>query len=153
MSHLYSVHVSKELLHRKNLITVIIWEDIFVGFFIIHLLRLLFVMDVVASEAVRIQPRLQLVLFAILLFELWWCRASPPACRLVAFTADTGESFQGTDWFTVTTDYRTALCCWVHLWTFCTSPSCSRSLCHKFKDQGKDDTFSTSNVVYVRYSS
>lgn len=62
--HLYNVQVSKELLHRKNLITVVIWED---GFLTLHVLSLLFV----HSAAVQIQPRPQLVFFALPSFRFW----------------------------------------------------------------------------------
>lgn len=47
VSHLYSIQVSKELLHRKDLITVIIWEHNSARFFIIHMLRLIFVPDAI----------------------------------------------------------------------------------------------------------
>lgn len=70
MPHLHSVQVPKELLNRKNLITVVIWEDVFAGFVTIHVLRLMFVQDAVHSAAVQIQPHPQLVFFALLSFEL-----------------------------------------------------------------------------------
>lgn len=50
--HLYSIQVSKELLHRKDLITVIIWEHNSARFFIIHMLRLIYVPDAIHYAAV-----------------------------------------------------------------------------------------------------
>lgn len=128
--HLYSIQVSKELLHRKDLITVIIWEHNSARFFIIHMLRLIFVPDAIHYAAVWILSHHQRVLFTFLSFMLWWCWAPPPARRLVAFTADAGVSLQRTSCFSVPN-------CWAALrwrvrhWTFHTSPPCSRCLWYK----------------------
>lgn len=71
MPHLYSIQVSKELLHGKNLITVIIWEHDFASFFIIHMLTLRFVPDAIHYAAVQILSCHQRILFTFLSFMLW----------------------------------------------------------------------------------
>lgn len=69
-SHLYNIHVSKELLHRKDLITVIVWEQVFTVFSKIHDLSVLLVPGVVCRAADEILLRPPLVLFAVLPFRL-----------------------------------------------------------------------------------
>lgn len=145
--HLDSVQVSKELLHGKNLVAVVVWEDGFAGVLVTHVLRLRFAVDAVPPAGVRIQPRPQLVLFAVSSLELRRCRASRAACGLVAFTHDTGGSLQGSGGLAVTADYTAALCCQVQLWTVCTSPSCSWSLCQIRTRGGSDFTHCTKKVI------
>jgi len=91
--HLYSAQVPKELLHGKNLIAVVVGEDVFDAFSAIRVLRL-----PLRSAAARLaRPRLQLVLFAL---ELRRRRAPPPAGELVALAADGREPLRGDVRFT-----------------------------------------------------
>lgn len=82
MPHLYGVQVPKELLDGKNLIAVVVREDVphvFAGFLTIHVLGLPLVAGAVPFAALRFQPRPQCVFFALLAFDLWRRRAPPPA--------------------------------------------------------------------------
>lgn len=90
---LYSAQVPKELLHGKNLIAVVVGEDVFDASSAIRVLRL-----PLRSAAARLaRPRLQLVLFAL---ELRRRRAPPPAGELVALAADGREPLRGDVRFT-----------------------------------------------------
>lgn len=93
--HLHDVHVSKEMLHRKNLITVIVGEEGPSAFLALRAHRLLFVQLVVHSTAVPV-----LVFFALSSFRLWRRGASPPARSLLALTADVRVSLLMTAGFT-----------------------------------------------------
>lgn len=69
-TNLNNIHVSKELLHGKDLIAVIIWEKVSAIVFTVHVLRLWFVPGVVCCAVVVLLCP-QLVLFAVLSFRLW----------------------------------------------------------------------------------
>lgn len=93
--HLHDVHVSKEMLHRKNLITVIVGEEGPSAFLALCAHQLLFVQAVVHPAAVPV-----LVFFALWSFRLWRRGASPPARSLLALTADVRVSLLMTAGFT-----------------------------------------------------
>lgn len=93
--YLHNVHVSKEMLHRKNLITVIVGEEGASASFTLGAHGLLFVQAVAHPAALTV-----LVFFALSSFRLWSPGASPPASSLLAFTADVRVSLLRTAPFT-----------------------------------------------------
>lgn len=95
--HLNNVHVSKELLHREDLIAIVVREQRAAALLALHLLLLRLARAAVGPAAVRLGPRHPgVVLFAIAASWRRRGRAPSPPSGLVTLAADVGDPLQGT---------------------------------------------------------